>query len=82
MDEATANVDATADAVVQKAMRTAFGESTVLSVAHRISTALDCDRVLVLDSGKVAEFDTPKALLRNPQSLFRKLCDETGVTLN
>jgi ATP-binding cassette, subfamily C (CFTR/MRP), member 1 len=82
MDEATANVDAAADEAIQRAIRTAFAGSTVITVAHRISTVVDCDRILVLDGGCVAEFDSPKVLLSNPQSLFRKLCEETASTLN
>ncbi len=51
MDEATAHVDAATDEAIQRAIRTAFAGSTVITVAHRISTVLDCDRILVLDGG-------------------------------
>jgi ABC-type multidrug transport system fused ATPase/permease subunit len=78
LDEATASVDLQTDAVLQGALRTYFASSTVLTVAHRLNTIIDYDRVLVMDNGRVAEFDRPSALLDNPQSLFSVLVDETG----
>ncbi|KAI8817409.1 P-loop containing nucleoside triphosphate hydrolase protein [Fimicolochytrium jonesii] len=78
MDEATASVDAAADLLIQTSMKTHFSEATVLSIAHRLNTIIDFDRVLVLDNGSMREFDTPHALLNNPTSLFSKLADATG----
>ncbi|CAD6196014.1 unnamed protein product [Caenorhabditis auriculariae] len=66
LDEATASVDAVTDGVVQRAVRTHFPTSTTLAIAHRLDTIADSDRILVLDDGHVAEFDTPSNLLRNP----------------
>lgn len=82
MDEATASVDERTDEVVQRAMREAFRDATVLVIAHRLRTIADADLVLVLDSGEVAEIDAPHELLENttkyPASQFRQLVDRTG----
>ncbi|TPX60041.1 hypothetical protein PhCBS80983_g02066 [Powellomyces hirtus] len=80
MDEATANVDLETDFVVQRILREEFAECTVLCVAHRLNTIIDYDRVLVLSNGRIAEFDTPRALLSNPQGVFTSMVDETGAT--
>jgi len=76
LDEATSSVDVETDAMIQKHMRSEFAASTVITVAHRINTIIDSDRVLVLERGRVAEFDTPQRLLRDPQSLFYSLVHE------
>jgi ABC-type multidrug transport system fused ATPase/permease subunit len=62
-DEATANVDSAADASIQAVLRESLAGRTVILVAHRLHTIMDADRVLVLDGGEVAEYDTPLALL-------------------
>ncbi|KAK3092515.1 hypothetical protein FSP39_003868 [Pinctada imbricata] len=73
IDEATASVDMETDAIIQETIRTEFCDSTVLTIAHRINTVLDSDRVLVMREGKVAELDSPSALLQNSKSMFYKL---------
>lgn len=73
LDEATASVDVATDALIQKTIRCNFAECTVLTVAHRLNTIMDSDRVLVLNEGKVLEFDTPSALLRDEDSIFHKM---------
>ncbi|KAJ3294318.1 Multidrug resistance-associated protein 1 [Rhizoclosmatium sp. JEL0117] len=78
IDEATASVDIKTDAAIQKALRSSFSGSTILCVAHRLLTIIDYDRVLVLKDGQVSEFDTPDTLLKNPDSLFSDLVNETG----
>lgn len=78
LDEATAAVDPETDRVVQETIRNEFADRTILTIAHRLDTVLDCDRILVLDYGQVAEFDTPSALLANENGLFYRLCDEGG----
>ncbi|KAI4365693.1 hypothetical protein MLD38_021658 [Melastoma candidum] len=75
MDEATASVDSQTDAVMQRIIREDFARCTIISIAHRIPTVMDCDRVLVVDAGKAREFDKPSALLERP-SLFGALVQE------
>jgi len=65
MDEATASIDNTTDAAIQQMIRMNFANATVLTIAHRLNTIMDSDRVLVLDDGNVAEFDSPSALISN-----------------
>ncbi|KAA0148956.1 hypothetical protein FNF28_07401 [Cafeteria roenbergensis] len=81
MDEATASVDERTDEVVQRAMREAFRDATVLVIAHRLRTIADSDYVVVLEGGNVAQFDHPERLLddkeRYPESLFRDLVSQT-----
>ncbi|XP_027166717.1 ABC transporter C family member 14-like [Coffea eugenioides] len=75
MDEATASVDSQTDGVIQKIIREDFSSRTIISIAHRIPTVMDCDRVLVIDAGKAKEFDKPSSLLEKP-SLFGALVEE------
>ncbi|KAG6575835.1 ABC transporter C family member 4, partial [Cucurbita argyrosperma subsp. sororia] len=75
MDEATASVDSQTDAVIQKIIREDFATCTIISIAHRIPTVMDCDRVLVVDAGLAKEFDKPSKLLERP-SLFGGLVQE------
>ena len=65
MDEATANVDFKTDHLIQEVIRHKFKDSTVLTIAHRLNTIMDYDKVLVLDGGRVVEFDNPDVLIRN-----------------
>uniref|UniRef100_A0A8C4Z867 ATP-binding cassette, sub-family C (CFTR/MRP), member 10 n=1 Tax=Gadus morhua TaxID=8049 RepID=A0A8C4Z867_GADMO len=73
IDEATASVDQQTDRLLQETIRDKFRDKTVLTIAHRINTIMDSDRVLVMHAGKVVEFDAPAALLQNDQSLFSRL---------
>lgn len=73
MDEATANVDLETDKLIQKVVRRAFKEFTILTIAHRIDTILDSNRILVLDQGRVIEWDSPDELLANKDSVFSSL---------
>ncbi|KAI8429862.1 hypothetical protein MSG28_000362 [Choristoneura fumiferana] len=78
MDEATANVDPQTDNFIQQTIRTKFASCTVLTIAHRLNTIMDSDRVLVMDSGEVAEFDHPYHLLSDPKSRLSSMVRETG----
>jgi len=73
MDEATASIDVENDALLQKSIRQEFIDSTCLVIAHRLNTILDSDKILVMDNGKVLEFDTPSNLLKDPSSSFSSL---------
>ncbi|XP_042517600.1 ABC transporter C family member 14-like [Macadamia integrifolia] len=75
LDEATASVDSQTDAVIQRIIREDFSACTIISIAHRIPTVMDCDRVLVIDAGLAKEFDKPSRLLERP-SLFGALVQE------
>ncbi|KAK8793492.1 hypothetical protein WA158_004851 [Blastocystis sp. Blastoise] len=70
MDEATASLDNETDGFLQTMIRKQFVNCTVLTIAHRLNTIMDSDRVCVMDQGIVAEFDTPLNLLNNPNSIF------------
>jgi ATP-binding cassette subfamily C (CFTR/MRP) protein 1 len=79
-DESTASVDKRTDSQIQQAMREGFADCTVLTIAHRIHTILLCDKVCVMDSGRCLEFASPKELFLRENSLFRALCDRSGVS--
>ena len=77
LDEATASVDYATDVTIQHAIRTEFQDSTVLTIAHRIKTVMDYDRILVLDKGSVVEYGRPHELLQ-AKGTFWGICSETG----
>ncbi|CAN7998400.1 unnamed protein product, partial [Ixodes hexagonus] len=78
MDEATANVDPTTDALIQTTIRENFRDCTVLTIAHRLHTIMDSDRVIVLDAGRIMEFDEPYTLMRDEYSHFTAMVRHTG----
>lgn len=78
MDEATASVDYATDELIGKTIRQEFAQSTILTIAHRLRTVIDYDRVMLLDQGRIAEFDRPGVLLRDSKSKFYALCKATG----
>ncbi|KAH6576899.1 hypothetical protein BASA50_008740 [Batrachochytrium salamandrivorans] len=78
LDEATASLDAKTDLLIQETIKKNFADLTMLTIAHRLNTIIDCDRVLVMDAGKVVEFDEPSKLLNIPDGIFRSLVEQTG----
>lgn len=76
LDEATAAIDAANDAAIQSAIRTCFRGATTLTIAHRLQTILDSDRVLVLDAGHIAELAPPEELQAREGSIFRSMVEE------
>ena len=77
-DEATASVDAESDAAIQRALRVAFAGATVLTVAHRVSTILDSDLIIVMDAGVVGEVGSVDELLGREGGAFRALVEGAG----
>ena len=78
LDESTANLDAASDAAIQKTMTSQLAATTMLIIAHRLRTIIDADKVLMLDAGRVLEFDSPHALLQIEGGAFRDLCERSG----
>uniref|UniRef100_A0A674EZA3 Multidrug resistance-associated protein 4 n=1 Tax=Salmo trutta TaxID=8032 RepID=A0A674EZA3_SALTR len=78
IDEATANVDPRTDELIQKTIRDKFRECTVLTIAHRLNTIIDSDRILVLGAGMIQEFDEPYVLLQNHESALYRTVQQTG----
>ncbi|XP_058478651.1 ATP-binding cassette sub-family C member 4-like [Solea solea] len=78
IDEATANVDLRTDELIQKTIREKFRECTVITIAHRLNTIIDSDRILVLDAGNIKAFDEPYVLLQNPNGIFYNMVQQTG----
>ncbi|XP_072433975.1 ATP-binding cassette sub-family C member 4 isoform X2 [Chiloscyllium punctatum] len=78
IDEATANVDPRTDELIQKTIRGKFEQCTVLTIAHRLNTIIDSDRILVLEAGRVAEFAEPCVLLENKDGLFYQMVQHLG----
>ncbi|CAA0815376.1 ABC transporter C family member 3 [Striga hermonthica] len=79
LDEATASVDTATDNLIQQTLKRHFTDSTIITIAHRITSVLDSDMVLLLDNGLVKEYDTPGKLLENKFSSFTKLVAEYSM---
>ncbi|KAJ7309378.1 ABC protein [Mycena albidolilacea] len=79
LDEATASVDLETDNKIQRTIQTQFKDRTLICIAHRLRTIISYDRILVLDAGKLAEFDTPLNLFNKDEGLFRSLCDKSNI---
>jgi ABC-type multidrug transport system fused ATPase/permease subunit len=78
LDESTSAMDDDSDQRMQRVIRECFPNTTVISIAHRLDTIIDYDRVLVLERGEVMDFDTPEALLQKPDSIFTQMAMATG----
>lgn len=79
LDEATAAIDIETDELIQKTIRTKFSDCTILTIAHRLNTIMDSDRIIVLDHGIIAEFDTPAKLLADKNSIFYGMAKNSGL---
>ncbi|XP_028159464.1 probable multidrug resistance-associated protein lethal(2)03659 isoform X1 [Ostrinia furnacalis] len=81
LDEATANVDPQTDALIQTTIRNKFADCTVLTIAHRLHTVMDSDKVLVMDAGQMVEFDHPHNLLQKEGGVLRAMVEQTGRSM-
>ena len=79
MDEATASIDYKTEEMIQKAINELLNESTLITIAHRIKTIINYDRIMTLDNGKVIDFDTPKNLINDKTSLFYELYSKSSL---
>ncbi|GMF36183.1 unnamed protein product [Phytophthora lilii] len=78
MDEATASIDHATERKLQDMISREFGDATVLTIAHRLGTVLDSDRIMVLSDGRVVEFDSPRRLVKSGNGVFYELAREGG----
>ncbi|KAK3234267.1 hypothetical protein CYMTET_55473, partial [Cymbomonas tetramitiformis] len=78
LDEATSSVDYVTDSMIQTTIRTAFGPCTVLTIAHRLNTIADSNRIMCFDAGRIQDFDSPLSLLEKPGSIYYELVNEMG----
>ena len=78
LDEATANTDPATDALIQTTIRNVFRSCTILTIAHRLNTIMDSDRILVMDAGEAREFDTPRRLLQDRTGFLSSMVDAYG----
>ncbi|XP_053601424.1 ATP-binding cassette subfamily C member 4-like isoform X2 [Plodia interpunctella] len=81
LDEATANVDPQTDALIQTTIRNKFADCTVLTIAHRLHTVMDSDKVLVMDAGQMVEFEHPHVLLQRAEGALRAMVERTGRSM-
>lgn len=79
LDEATSQMDGDTDQLIQATLRDSFSQCTLLTIAHRLHTVLDYDRILVLDDGRVREFDSPERLLSDTSSTFFAMAVDAGI---
>ncbi|XP_018364109.1 PREDICTED: probable multidrug resistance-associated protein lethal(2)03659 [Trachymyrmex cornetzi] len=81
LDEATTNVDPRTDELIQTTTRKKFEKCTVLTIAHRLNTVMDSDRILVMDAGNVVKFDHPHMLLQKDTGYLKSMVQETGKAM-
>ncbi|KAF2908344.1 hypothetical protein DAI22_12g177900 [Oryza sativa Japonica Group] len=82
LDEATASMDNATDAVIQKTVRTELKDSTIITIAHRIPTVMDCTRVLVVNDGEMVEYEEPQKLMQTEGSFFKELLNEYRLQIS
>lgn len=78
MDEATANVDPETDMLIQKTIRQRFQDCTIITVAHRLHSVIDCDKILVMENGYLKEYDHPHKLLQIVDGMLTQMVKHTG----
>jgi ABC-type multidrug transport system fused ATPase/permease subunit len=78
LDEATAALDSSTNAAVQEVLKAHFSDRTIFTIAHRLDTIIDSDRILTMNAGVVAEFAHPHELLEDADSIFHELCMNAG----
>lgn len=78
LDEATASIDYKSDAMIQRTIRDEFSSSSILTIAHRLRSIIDYDKILVMDAGKVVEYDDPYVLIADKSTLFHSMCENSG----
>ena len=79
LDEATASIDHNTDDLIQTTIRSQFSDCTVLTIAHRLNTIMDSNRIMVLDKGKIVEFDGPDKLMSDEDSVFFSMVYSAGL---
>jgi ABC-type multidrug transport system fused ATPase/permease subunit len=79
MDEATASIDYQTEEIIQKAINQILNESTIITIAHRIKTIINYDRIMTLENGEIVNFDTPQNLLKDKNSLFYELYSKSTL---
>ncbi|XP_074030611.1 ATP-binding cassette subfamily C member 4 [Leptinotarsa decemlineata] len=79
LDEATANMDPETESIIQKTVKENFSSCTVFVIAHRLESVLDCDKVMVLDRGQIAEYDDPQVLKEKPNGMFAEMLRNAGI---
>ncbi|KAF6036487.1 hypothetical protein EB796_005200 [Bugula neritina] len=79
LDEATAAIDTETDSLIQETIKEVFADCTMLTIAHRLNTVINYDRILVLDKGEIIEFDTPEILLANQDSAFAQMINTQDI---
>ncbi|XP_078324316.1 ATP-binding cassette sub-family C member 5-like [Crassostrea virginica] len=79
LDEATASIDTATDSMIQQTIRESFAECTVLTIAHRLNTVLDCDVIIIMEAGRVMEMGSPQDLLSDPRSYFNTMMSAQTV---
>ncbi|XP_065205454.1 multidrug resistance-associated protein 1-like [Planococcus citri] len=79
LDEATAAIDLETDDLIQSTIRSEFADCTVLTIAHRLNTIMDYDKIIVLDKGYLVEYDSPKVLLESKSSVFYGMAVDAGL---
>lgn len=81
LDEATANMDDETEIMLNKVIDEIFSDCTVLAIAHRLHSIMKSDRILVLDRGRIVEYDNPKVLMERKDGLFYKMCQDSKLKI-